>query len=292
MPFLRHVLRHRFVDLTHFTPVYVDHEQIGWTKTDFAKLLGQFDHVWSFNNDRLSLNLALGGFDNISMAVHDVFLEISAQGYFPVKPDYSLMGGDDWLPVGQERWTNPLFKVHRFYSACLGIRRESTMLHGYEDNQMWLAIRGAGVDADVGCYDMIASGCMTIGQTRQEALYCEAEEECGMPHELMQHVKSGAEIHVMYHLSNGFILDEICHVFDLDTKNLFKPTVVKKLEVDHFELLSIAEVVELIEKTERVKPQIALLLVDFMIRHGHLKPDIPAYAQIVEELSTPYAIAA
>lgn len=292
MPFLRHILRHRFVDLTHFVPIYVDHEQIGWTKRDFAKLLATFDFAWVFTENRLVMNDALDTFEKKSNAVHDVFMEISAQGHYPIKPDYSLMGGEDWLPVGQDRWTNPIFQVHRFYASCLGIRRESVLLHGYEDDKMWLAVRGAGVDDAVGCYDMIASGCMTIGQGRHEALLYEAEEECGMTEETMQHIKSGAELHVMFHHTNGFIIDEIFHVFDLNTKDTFTPKVVKKLEVDHFELLTITEVLELIEKTERIKPAIAMTLVDFMIRYGYLKQDTPAYAQIIEELSTPYSIAA
>ena len=292
MPFLRHILRHRHVDLTHFVPVYVEHEQIGWTKKDFAKLMGSFDFAWIFSEDRLTLNPALNGFEKISETVHDVFLEISAQGYFPIKPDYSSMGGDDWLPVGQERWTNPLFQVHRFYGACIGIRRESVMLHAYEDDKMWLAVRGAGVDDSVGCYDMIVSGCMTIGQTTHDALLHEGEEECGLTDDVMHAVKRGAELHTMYHNSAGFIQDEIFHVFDINTKNGFVPQVVKKMEVDHFELLPMDEVIRLVEKTDRVKAQISYILVDFLIRYGYLKSDMPAYEQIMEELSTPYSIAA
>lgn len=292
MPFLRHILRHRFVDLSHFIPVYVDHEQIGWTKRDFAKCLGQFDFAWIYSDDRLVLNPALEGFEKISQTVHDVFLEVSAQGHYPIMPDYQALGGDDWLPVGQERWTNPIFQVHRFYGLCLGVRRESVMLHAYEDNNMWLAIRGTGVDESAGCYDMIVSGCMTTGQSRLDALFHEGEEECGMTPEAMKHAKSGAELHVMYHHKNGFIMDEIYHVFDMDTKDIFTPTVVKKIEVDHFELKSIKEVIKLIESTEHIKPQISLILIDFLIRYEHLKADTPAFAQIVEELSTPYSIAA
>lgn len=292
MPFLRHILRHRHVDLTHFVPIYVEHEQIGWTKTDFAKLLGQFDFAWIFSQDRLTLNPNLVGFEQISQTIHDVFLEISAQGHFPVLPDYSAIGGDDWLPVGQERWTNPLLRVHRFYSTCLGIRRESVMLHAYEEDKMWLAVRGAGVEDDVGRYDMVASGCMVMGQTVQEALLHEGEEECGLSQKYMTDVKSGAELHTMYHTSAGFILDEIFHVFDMNTQNGFQPKVVSSREVSHFELLPISEVIELVEKSNRIKPQIAYILVDFLIRHGYLKSDTPSYTKIIDELSNPYLVAA
>ncbi len=292
MPFLRHILRHRSVDLTHFVPVYAGHEQIGWTKRDFAKLLGQFDFAWVYTDDRLTVNQGLDGFDRISQVIHDVFLEISAQGHYPLLPDYSAMGGDDWLPVGQERWTDPLFRVHRFYSTCLGIRRENIVLHGYEDEHIWLAVRGREVEDHVGLYDLIASGCITMGQTIKHALLHEAEEECGLPDDAMKHVKSGAELYLMYHNSNGFILDEIYHVFDLETKNLFTPSVIKKSEVDHFEKLSVIEVIELLKKTERVKPQMAFMLIDFLIRYGHLKSDMSDYAHIVKELTTPYSVAA
>lgn len=292
MPFLSHILRHRNVDLTHFVPVYVDHEQIGWTKRDFAKLLGGFDFCWIFADDRLTLHPALEGFEKISQTVHDVFLEMSTQSHLPLKPDYSTLGGEDWLPVGQERWTNPLFQIARFYSPTLGIRRESVILHGYEDDKMWLAVRGNGVEDDVGRYDTIVSGCMTIGETYNMALMKEGREECGLTEEAAKHVKRGSQLHTMYHLPSGFIMDEIFHSFDLNTKNVFEPKVVKAMEVSHFELHSIQDIVEIVEKTSRVKPQIAYLLIDFFIRHGYLKSDTPSYQQIVQELTTPYQIAA
>ena len=55
-------------------------------------------------------------------------------------------------------------------------------------------------------------------------------------------------------------------------------------EIESFYLWPIAEVRERMAETEDFKFNVALVNIDFLIRHGHLSPDEPGYVDLVEGL--------
>jgi hypothetical protein len=44
------------------------------------------------------------------------------------------------------------------------------------------------------------------------------------------------------------------------------------------------KVAEVVRETEAVKLNCNLIIIDFLIRHGHIKPDEPDYAELVSGL--------
>jgi len=52
--------------------------------------------------------------------------------------------------------------------------------------------------------------------------------------------------------------------------------------VDEFSLRPIKEVVEIIQTTKKYKPNCALVVIDFFIRHGIISPDQNGYLELVK----------
>ena len=55
-------------------------------------------------------------------------------------------------------------------------------------------------------------------------------------------------------------------------------------EVEAFELKPIGEVARLVSETQEFKPNCALVIIDFMIRHGVITPEQPGYAKLVANM--------
>lgn len=55
-------------------------------------------------------------------------------------------------------------------------------------------------------------------------------------------------------------------------------------EVDSFELMEIQKVADIISSSEDFKDNCNLVIIDFLIRHGVLKPESPGYLALVAGL--------
>ena len=64
---------------------------------------------------------------------------------------------------------------------------------------------------------------------------------------------------------------DLLHCYDLDLPDGFSPAP-QDGEVERFELLPAAEVLDLVRRTDRVKFNVNLVLIDFFLRHGVIAP--------------------
>jgi hypothetical protein len=55
-------------------------------------------------------------------------------------------------------------------------------------------------------------------------------------------------------------------------------------EVDSFTLVPMDEACRLVAETKEFKPNVALVLVDFFVRHGIVTPEEPGYVELVKAL--------
>jgi hypothetical protein len=67
---------------------------------------------------------------------------------------------------------------------------------------------------------------------------------------------------------------DLLHCYDLDLPDGFSP-VPQDGEVERFELLPAAEVLDLVRRTDRVKFNVNLVLIDLFLREGLIAPDDP-----------------
>lgn len=278
MPLLRLIQRYKTFDFTGFTPVRATGDdgtpvRIGWTKMDVATALAQLSDTFALTDRGLLLNPHLDTYAKRTEAVDQLMLDASEQGILPEKPDYESlgMGGDDWFVAGDR--LNPLFEMRRFYSIFLGLRRYASRVHGFEGDQMWIVKRGQAVHEYPGRLDTLVGAGQVAGRTIREHTLVEAHEEAGLSEADCAAMAPAGMVHIFRHNGKGFCFDENIYIYDLDTTHTAKPHPVQAWESESITLWPFAKVLETIRTTDDFRPEAALCLIDFFIRHGYITPD-------------------
>jgi hypothetical protein len=113
----------------------------------------------------------------------------------------------------------------------------------------------------------------------------EGEEEASMPRCLTERaIPVGA---ISYRMETGLgIRDDVLFVYDLEIPADFVPRNQDGEFVD-FELIPASEVVERIRTTNDFKFNVNLVILDFALRHGILRPDDPEYLDVATGLHRP-----
>ncbi|CAM9857508.1 unnamed protein product, partial [Choristocarpus tenellus] len=100
----------------------------------------------------------------------------------------------------------------------------------------------------------------------------ECEEEASLPASLVQAIKPVGQVSYRYSTRKGLSTKFLC-VFDLELPADFIPYNGDG-EVDEFLYVSVEEALESIKTNLRLwKPNCALVMIDFALRHGFVHPD-------------------
>ena len=111
-------------------------------------------------------------------------------------------------------------------------------------------------------------------------------EEAGIPESLSRHVRPIGAVSYLYETAEGLKPDVMIN-FDLELPEDFIPQCTDG-EVDRFELLPLAEVAEIVRSGFDFKFNCALVVIDFLIRHGYLTADNePSYGELLSGLHRP-----
>ena len=113
----------------------------------------------------------------------------------------------------------------------------------------------------------------------------EGEEEASIPRSLTSRaVPAGA---VSYRMENELgIRDDVLFVFDLEMPADFVPKN-QDGEIVHFELMPASAVLDRVRTSEDFKFNVNLVILDFALRHGLLRPDDPEYLDVATGLHRP-----
>ena len=77
----------------------------------------------------------------------------------------------------------------------------------------------------------------------------------------------------------GWLRNDTMFVYDLELPADFKPAN-NDGEIASFRLMELDEVEEILKAGEDFKFNVALVLIDFLIRHGHIRPEHPDYSDL------------
>ena len=75
-----------------------------------------------------------------------------------------------------------------------------------------------------------------------------------------------------------------CNIYSLQTvvrSDEMHARVLQDGEVESFMRLPIAEVADLVANTDEFKDNCNLVIIDFLIRHGHIVPEQPGYLALL-----------
>jgi 8-oxo-dGTP pyrophosphatase MutT (NUDIX family) len=181
----------------------------------------------------------------------------------------------------------PLCQIDRFAMPYFGCRSWGVHMNGFvrkiDGIHMWIAHRAKDKPTYPGMLDNMVAGGQPTGLGFRENMIKECGEEAGIPESIASNVIPIGTISYLYETNEGLKPDVMVN-YDLELPQDFAP-VCADGEVDRFELLPIAEVADIVRNGFAFKFNCALVVIDFLIRHGHLTADNePDYCEIVTGL--------
>jgi len=283
MSFLDRIATVRRWDPDAYRPFMIEDTTLGRVRNDFANRLRDFPKAFVVSDRAVSLVPELADFEARSAAVHEAMVELRDAGALPrwrgeFYPVVVRWGDEPWMKL--ERAAVPLFGVRGFGVHLNGILRgaDGTL-------KMWVGKRAKDKATAPGKLDHLVGGGQLYGIGVRENLVKECAEEATIPPELAAKAVAVGAVSYRCERDEG-LRDDVLFVYDLELPADFQP-VNTDGEIEWFQLWSFADVLARVRDGEDFKFNVALVIIDFAVRHGALTPDDPDYQEIVEGLRFP-----
>ncbi|XP_072305417.1 thiamin pyrophosphokinase 2 isoform X2 [Eucyclogobius newberryi] len=265
-------------------PFEIDGVQVGWVPPKVASQLKSYPKVFNMSpGGAVSLSNSLDSYTRRSEAVDAVLQSFRKQGSFQCLKGWR----DEKYSVMNRFCDPPLLWMERAATSLFGVKRYGVHINGYTvgasgEVRMWLARRSPTKQTYAGLLDNMAAGGVAAGVAIQHTAVKECAEEACVPEELALKAQPVSTVSYTYEDEEG-VFAESQFVFDLELPHDFTPAVGDG-EVQEFYLLPINEVQDLLA-TDDFKPNSAMVVLDFLIRHSFIHPDKePFYQEFVTGL--------
>jgi len=282
MSYLDRIAECNTFDLRRYLPFDVADQRVGLVRKDFAALLGRYPRVFQVTGEHVRLAPQLSDFATRSAAVEPILRELAGQGHI-------LGWREEPLAVTESFSAAPLMQIERAAANHFGVRTFGVHMNGFvrrEDGlYMWTPRRSRNKPTYPGRLDNMVAGGQPIGKGLLENLIKECAEEANIPAAIARRAQPVGLISYCAEVPEGLQPDvEFC--FDLELPEDFVPRNTDG-EVEEFQLLPIARVAELVRDTQEFKPNCALVIIHFLLRHGLLPPEHPEYVELAQRLASP-----
>jgi 8-oxo-dGTP pyrophosphatase MutT (NUDIX family) len=281
MSFGDHIRICNSYDPARALPLFAGNNRIGRLRRDNAEMLRRFPDVFCVTTDAVRL-VAEGDPAAVSRAVDAVVGALVGEQRLPRWRDETF----DVAP----RWgAPPVLRLDRGAVPFFGTRAYGVHLNGYRrkgaDLYLWIGRRASDKRIAPNKLDNLVAGGIGSGHGVVDTLIKEALEEASIPASLSKTaIPAGA---VSYRMENRLgIRDDVLFVYDLETPADFVPKC-NDGEIAEFTLMPAAAVLERVRDTRDFKFNVNLVILDFAVRHGLLRPDDAEYLEIVTGLHRP-----
>jgi len=280
MSYLDHIRACNRHDPAGFRPFEVAGQAVGHVRTVFAARLAAFPDVFTVKDDRVQLVEHFPDAPARTQAMCQAVEALRQAGALPAPK------GEDYAVVtawGQEE----VLRLDRNMVSAFGVQAFGVHLNGFVRGQdglkLWIGTRSSTKPVAPGKLDNMVAGGQPAGLTLAENLRKEAAEEADIPAILADQAVAVGAITYVTEGELGLKPDTL-FVYDLEVPADFTPRNTDG-EIDSFALMDVAEVAEIVRTTDRFKFNVNLVLIDFLIRHGILRPDDePDYLALVRGL--------
>lgn len=297
--------RHDHSDFPYFRLVH-GNDTLGYITTpvmrSFGNLLSSYHELSSpFYIDEENATVTIRGitFEERTENVEKVVQTWKAKRTFQVLAGWR----DEPYPVYGSTGTL-LFEIERSAAPLLGIVTYGVHMTVFtktdEGLKLWIPRRSRHKQTYGGMYDNSVAGGISSTEGPMESLIREAAEEASLPEDLVRSRAISCGSVSYFHIRDaraggevGLLQPEYEYVYDME---LFKEDIPPRPnddEVEKFYLMDIQEVQRAMKDGE-FKPNCALVLLDFFIRHGILTPEnevdyVEILARIHRKLNFPLA---
>jgi 8-oxo-dGTP pyrophosphatase MutT (NUDIX family) len=234
-------------------PLYAGAAHIGYLKPDFAAGLAAVEPGVRVAPDRVEMAPSLlprlnelAAAMGIQTRAENFDVRASAEG-----PSLAVL----------DRGALPRFGVIGVGVHLNGLVRRADGLH------LWVAKRAADKKLDPGKLDHLVAGGVPAGYTPFETLLKEAEEEAALPEALARQARQVAVFKYNMERPEGLRRD-VLYAYDMDLPEDFVPHPMDG-EVESFSLWPLALVAETLCRTDEFKFNVALVLIDLLLREGY-----------------------
>ena len=276
-----------------------------------AKELSRFPSVFSVTNDEVRLldkTEWLNDNDKCDDSSHLVSKRSEA-----VREALEIMRAKDVVPalrgwrdepfaVRESFHSSPKLIVERAAAVLFGVPAYGVFVNGYtceeasssgRPTHIWVGKRSKSKQTWPSRMDSLAAGGLAAGVLPRQAVLSECAEEAGIDtvylQEKIRHVSA-----VSY---TGFNDDmwglkrDVLFCFDLELPPDFEPVPVDG-EMESFEKIPINSLVEMLatpileedDSDNLWKPNVGVVLIDFLVRHGILDADDPSFLELIDAL--------
>jgi hypothetical protein len=266
-------------DFSRLRPFRIADETVGWVRPDFAAALRRFPDIFRIADHEVALAGALATPEARTAAVDAVVRALHADGLVP-----RIRG--ERFAVANRFGAAPLMTLDRAAVTLFGTRAFGIHMNGFvgagEAMRLWVGRRARDKAVAPGKLDHLVAGGQPAGLGLIENLIKESAEEAGIPEALARRAQPAGYCSYLIETPEG-VRNDVLFNFDLALDESFVPHDTDG-EIEEFTLMSIAEVIERTATTRDFKFNVALVNIDFMVRHGFLTPDDPDYLEIVAGL--------
>lgn len=269
--------RHREPD--RFRRFLVAGAPVGWVGHRLADRLRGCPDTFDVAEDSVRVRDALDSADRRSGAVAEALERLREEGWFPG-------WRDEYFAVGPSFHSHPLMRIERGAARHFGIRAYCVQLNGATERdghvQMWVARRALTKPVGPGKLDQIVGGGLPIGISVRDNLLKECAEEASIPAELALRARPAGAV-AYWRQEDDLSDDEVLFNYDLDLPAGFTP-INADGEVAGFELWPIERVKQVLADGDEFLFDVALCIIDFLLRRGFVGADDPDYIEIAEGL--------
>lgn len=279
----RHIDACNAWDPADFVPFLVAGAPVGMLRHDAAERLARQRDLFSSGADGLDLDPSLPDAVARSQALDLAIDRLVAEGVLPKKRL-------ELYPVVTGWGEAPLAHLDRGAAPYFGIRAFGVHLNGYVRSpdgglSLWIGTRALDKAIAPGKLDNIVAGGQPVGLSLRENLIKECAEEANLPEDLARRAASVGAITYRFASNRGLQTDTL-FLYDLEMPASVIPENTDG-ELSGFALWPIERVAQRLAETDDFKFNVALVLIDFMIRHGRLDVEHPAYLPLTHGLHWP-----
>ncbi|XP_023530783.1 nudix hydrolase 20, chloroplastic-like [Cucurbita pepo subsp. pepo] len=272
---------------SEFLPFVIDDQIVGHVHHGFAYHLKKYANVFTFPRDDsvrvgacLSLHESLKTPEDRTHAVGNVVKCLGEEIIPGIR--------NEMYPVTSSFGAPVFFSLERAAAPYFGIKVYGVQMNGYVEKDgkkfLWIAKRSQMKQTFPGMLDELVAGGLPEGVSCGENLMKECEEEAGIPRSISNKaIPVGA---VSYSdIKDYSYKRDVLFCYDLKLPESFIPKN-QDGEVEGFRLLPVTNVANVIRRTQLFKHNCALVIIDFLFRHGYIKPESLGYLELLQSLKS------
>ncbi len=279
MGYLRHIKKCNDFTTENKIAFVIDGTHVGWIHNELTSYVLE-SGFFVKNSNEVSFTSVYSTFESRSKAME----EFGKKAY---KDKVSNIFMNESYAIQETPSSAAFCLIDRSIFSIFGGLGFGQHLNGYVKTntglKMWIARRSLQKGFYAGKLDHIVAGGLPYGISLEENLYKECMEEANIKKELAEHAKSVGVVRYKHDYRLGGS-EDILYCYDLLLPEDFVPKCNDD-EVEEFYLMDIEEVAEIVKTSDEFKLNCNLVIIDFLVRHGYIKPEDKDYLEIVSRLS-------